>query len=957
MLHQLVALFSFFFGLKVAAYIVAFGIVVTYVSGSYRFAKIFTINDEAAGYASLVAVILPSVVEAFHVFGQLPMMLGISLLLQSLPEIFSYVRYGKIRYFLNGISLIAAGLCSHHVTPIFGMVFFVVPLMATAVMDACNDKTGDYKKITLWLFIVTAIKHLKRIVTFGVATIFTAAFVIFPYWYYSKSDPISQVPIPHGSRDSFFEVFSSGLVFFIIPWGYLLALMPFFFYRYLSRRNIFIGMSFTLLSILGTGGTTPVTKMILGDNAFNILTLERFTFWATIYAMPLAGEFLWRFTKGDIYSIIISRHKKIVHSFYIGFLICCFFISAGFTMNFSFFRPLQPEPIELKPILNFLKSDKHYKWRFLTLGFGDQMAWLSANTDALTIDGNYHSARRVPELTTRAVERLENSKYRGVDGIGTLHQFLTTPEKFHLKYIFANDKFYDPLLYFCGWHRVKLLDNGIMIWERSDVSTLPAILPSKKIPKYQKVMWGVIPLTCLAMAFFFNAQLHWIHHVMGKNYLRPNYSNPEVGNKITNIRFYLLIKYWIVFVLVMYAWLIVKLYFENSRQITSERAVITYYDALDFKKFDIAHEVLDPDAEVSMDQFLLETSVTDGLVDSYGKLDRIETTILHSTENKATIQVDLEWITPLENHSKTVTHNMVRRGLKWYMKPDKAVHFIPTNQFSTTLSTNYVNQGRRRVTVEETFHEDVLDRPIVWVSEAKLVNRNRDYYVIGLIQNLDDYPADLTIKATISDSVDIPITSYYEKYHLVHKLMPREVTPFRIDFEDVKWKLPDVDGEPQEAPQLIDSMTPCFFKLEILSSVATQDLYKKVIVQNAKVENNSLVGSLYNYGESTATITQMVQSYYDEDKNLDWVQMSLTLKSAFPKKSVPFEVELDEDSKIFIIDSNNSDRVFINGIKNEQVFEKYKSFRGKERVGFVQYKGDRYLRVHLNNYIGSATRF
>jgi hypothetical protein len=42
-----------------------------------------------------------------------------------------------------------------------------------------------------------------------------------------------------------------------------------------------------------------------------------------------------------------------------------------------------------------------------TIRFGDQMATLSYQTRALTVDGNYHSARRLPELTSRAVERLK----------------------------------------------------------------------------------------------------------------------------------------------------------------------------------------------------------------------------------------------------------------------------------------------------------------------------------------------------------------------------------------------------------------------------------------------------------------------------------------------------------------------------------------------------------------------
>ena len=40
--------------------------------------------------------------------------------------------------------------------------------------------------------------------------------------------------------------------------------------------------------MLGLGGTTPVGKWLLG-RAFEILTFERFTFWATLMALPFVG--------------------------------------------------------------------------------------------------------------------------------------------------------------------------------------------------------------------------------------------------------------------------------------------------------------------------------------------------------------------------------------------------------------------------------------------------------------------------------------------------------------------------------------------------------------------------------------------------------------------------------------------------------------------------------------------
>ncbi|MEO1256388.1 MAG: hypothetical protein AAFY41_16075, partial [Bacteroidota bacterium] len=257
LVHQLIALLSYGVGLKMGVYVLAFGIVVLYVTGAYRFSRLIAANEESAAYGSLIAVFLPSVLETFHVFGQIPMMMGISWLLHAIPEIYAFTKYGKIRHFIRGMSLIAVAVCSHHVTPIFGMVFFIVPIMATAIMDNARDEIGSYKDIGVKLFLKYVKKAIPRVFFVGFFSVVLTIVMILPYWLWSKNDPITQVPIPHGSRDSFIEVFSSGLVFFIIPWGFLFLMMPFYFFRLFSKRNLFLGLSFLALFILGTGGTTP----------------------------------------------------------------------------------------------------------------------------------------------------------------------------------------------------------------------------------------------------------------------------------------------------------------------------------------------------------------------------------------------------------------------------------------------------------------------------------------------------------------------------------------------------------------------------------------------------------------------------------------------------------------------------------------------------------------------------
>ncbi len=956
LVHQLIALLSYLGGIKLGAYLLAFGVVLLYITGAYRFSKIFTINNESAAYAALVAVFCPSVIEALHVFGQLPMGMGISWLLHAIPEIYLWVRWGKNRYFFNAISLLSVAVASHHVTPIFGMVFFVLPVMATAVMDGAKASIGSYAKIGIRTFIIYAFKYIKRIIIFGLSAIAVTILVILPYWIYSKNDPISQVPIPHGSRDSFIEVFSSGLVFFIIPWGFFFLFIPFILYRLHSKRNIFIGISFVLLFVLGTGGTTPIPKMLLGENAFSILTLERFTFWATIIAMPFIAEFLWRFFEGNIYDAVVKKYSKTGFKLLVVVLVGFIFISSGFTMNLSFFRPLQPDPIKLDPITNFLSSDKHDKWRFLTLGFGDQMAKLSAQTNALTIDGNYHSARRVPELTTRAIERLENSKYRGVEGIGTLQQFLTSPELFHLKYVFSNDKFYDPLLYFTGWHRVKLLSNGIMIWERSDVSPLPSTLPKKDISMYQKIHWGIVPLTVLIIAFFFNVQLHWMHHISSKKHKRDSYTNPEEIRDKAPKGLYHIIQFWVVLVIIFGALLLGKLYFQNLKQVSPQRAVASYYDAVDFKKFKIAHSYINPDDSISIGQFLLQSSVTDGLVDSYGKLNNIESEVLKQTDQYAKVKVRLEWVTALENYSREVIHEVIKKGEKWYLKSKPFKNDLPTNQFFNLPTNQFHNQGRRTVSTEETFHEDVLDRPVVQVMQSSLVKKGNKYAVVGLIQNLDDYPSDLTIKATLVDSLGNVITSYYDKFYLTHKLLPKEITAFRVDFESVGWLKTDSTSQifdPKAFEEIELRSEPVQFKLEILSSVSTQDLYRDLSINESSWENSSFKGSLFNTGIHASTITQLIISYLDKESNIVWVDHHFVPKSVFPRRNQSFEFQSDSLADLTIINTESIETL-INGLNTHDIIQKYKSNQVAKGLNTHHNSStDFQLYININPFIGS----
>jgi hypothetical protein len=951
LVHQSIALLSMIGGLKFGMFAVGFIGIILFVTGVYRFTRLLVAREEVAGLAAVLAVFSSAFIETLHLFGQLPSIVALSLLMHSLPYIYSWITLGRRRDLYAALTLIGVMVTSHHVTPIFGMVFFIFPLIGMAIMDRSKDDASSWKGITLRVFYKNFRKLFWRIVYFGGGSLVFIVGGILPYWINTKNNPITQVPIPHGSRDSFLEVTSSGLVFFLIPWGVFLLALPFLFYRFYSKRYLFFGLSFSLLTLLGTGGTTPIPKMILGDNAFNILTLDRFTLWASMMALPVFAEFMYRLVMGDIKTYLSTRFGSMYHRIIAGVVSGALIFMAIFSLSLGYFRPSQPQKIKMLPIVNFLQADQHDHWRYLTLGFGDQMAWLSAQTTAMTVDGNYHSARRLPELTTRAVERLENSKYRGIEGVGSLQQFLTTPEKYNLKFIFSNDKFYDPLLFFTGWQRLQQLENGIVVWEKLDVPPLPTTLYRPEENKILNLLWGLIPIGTVILAFMVILQWGWVRYLRGNTTEVPEYLKygaspasfrPWVG-RINHL--------WGYLILLIVAVSCYQLYLKNDAHHSPENLLLAYYDALDFKEFERAHSYLDPESGKSLDQFLLEISVSDGLLSSYAKLDSLSTNVVSDSAG-TNAAVHSLWITPLERIAEDFSHQLVQRDGKWYIIPDYPDPDIPPDQLILTHTLDYYNHGRRKISTQQTYHEDVLRQPELEILSASLIEKPDGYYVTGWIHNVDSYPADYALSAMLLNGKDEPLAGYNAKHTIKHKIWPGEMSPFMVAFEAIAWtdetETKPTTYNPEEFTPVELSDIPVNFQVSYEANLATQDLYQEVSLRIEAVNAEGFEGILFNGGIQEVTVSQLLVSYFDEDKQLLWVDHKFIKNSVRVQRKTSFSYnfrELSQTRRLLYKERPGNQ-------KNRQIVAEPESYINRNLIP-VEAENYKYITVDLVHYVGA----
>jgi hypothetical protein len=467
--QQWVALLSHVLGLDFAYMAVQFAAILLLVVGVYRFSLLW-VSPRAASLAALASVFLGS--ESFLIYsaGQLGTTSAAPIYLNALPFLFEWIRFGNWRSFLKGLVLLAAAAAAHHATLLFGSLFFALPVVALAVMDS---REGEQTSNTAVVF---------RTISVVVIAIALIGVVLLPFWLALIQYPVTQTPIPHPSRANYILSPEWGLNYFVVPYGALILALPFIFLRgSLVARLRPLLFGFWLAFLIGLGGTTPVGRIVLG-RAFEVLTMERFSYWATLLALPFVGlfadELIRRFRARGITVLAILAA-----------------FSCALAVGWASYRPADGEEFKVDSVAAWLNRDGHDQYRYVTLGFGNKIARLAMMTNASSVDGEWNSGRMLPELTQNGAGALTSSKYFGKAGIDALRDILKHADHYGLKWVFVRDHYYDPLLAFAGWRPVDSLENNtITVWSKDGIPPATPLTSPQMPTHWQGMMWGILPI-------------------------------------------------------------------------------------------------------------------------------------------------------------------------------------------------------------------------------------------------------------------------------------------------------------------------------------------------------------------------------------------------------------------------------------------------------------------------------
>jgi len=456
-------------GLEAAYVVLLLAVLCVFPLAVREFARVF-VGPRATDWAALLAVFLPALLLSGWAFGQLPTLAATTALLLALACGAAFLQSGRAEYptlsLMQAVVLAALAGALHHAALLFA------PFGALAIVGVRRPYSA------------------LRLIVWAVLSALAVAAVLWPFLEWSRGQSL-QRPIDHASRYNFLLQPQATLVFFWPLHGTMLFMIPavLWLMAFAPRRACGwrlrpVTLTWLALFVLSLGGTTPLPRWLFGAG-WEWLTYDRFGLWASVTLLPLAG------------AVLLVAARRLGRGAALAFVVALG--ASGLIAGFhSVLVQAQPPSLDLTPLARFLNEPEQRPYRYLTLGFGDQLAKLATVTHNGTPDGTYHTARPLPELRASGLGALDGALWNP-QGVWAVAPFLREPQRYGLRWVFSNHPAYEPVLRATGW--MYRFDVGqVKAWERAEVEPLPVTAPPENV--WAARWWGSAPLVTLALAAF-----------------------------------------------------------------------------------------------------------------------------------------------------------------------------------------------------------------------------------------------------------------------------------------------------------------------------------------------------------------------------------------------------------------------------------------------------------------------
>jgi hypothetical protein len=279
---------------------------------------------------------------------------------------------------------------------------------------------------------------------------------------------------------------------------------------------------------------------------------------------------------------------------------------------------------------------------------------------------------------------------------------------------------------------------------------------------------------------------------------------------------------------------------------------------------------------VNEQAFIQEWIGSNGGLRAFSNLEGYDARPLHATDSDAQMRVRLHWSTPVGPVEDVRDFRLTHRGDNWKVVWDEAP--LP-NVPSQIIPVNYLRWDLVSGNAGEEWGSRNVDAPHVRIVSMNAVDSAEGSVVMGEVVNEDTIPAFVNVNATLLDSAGSSIDDETSFDKILHVLLPKQVSPYRIDFPHVslsKVKNVHMDVKATLVPASSDPV---------------------IGVMNQKLDTDAqgrsvLHGELSNQSGQTVNIPHVIASFYDNNGKVVWVSDGYVERALLPQESEAFAVEI-----------------------------------------------------------------
>ena len=312
---------------------------------------------------------------------------------------------------------------------------------------------------------------------------------------------------------------------------------------------------------------------------------------------------------------------------------------------------------------------------------------------------------------------------------------------------------------------------------------------------------------------------------------------------------------------------------------TPEGAVQSVLDNVKKRQFHHAYSYVANSNQVDEKEFTDDMRGTWGSLRTYSNLEDADLRVLRKSGDEALVRTTIKWATAVGAFYDTRDLKVVNRGGEWKVVwPQVKTAQLPPQ----VIPVNYLRWDVIFRGAGDEWGAQNVEAPHVRLISMKATSHGNATVIVGEVLNEDTVPAFVSVSATLvgQDGRTIGQESSFDK--MSHLLLPKEVSPFRIDFPNVK--LADVKSVRMQPGS---TLTP-----------ASADPVIGVLHQRLETDARGrrvLAGELLNESGQVVNIPHVLATYYNNTGQVIWVSDGYVDKALLPQTPIPFAVDIPDN--------------------------------------------------------------